>query len=125
MGKCKVFSSQGHLNCLEGVSDLADYRFEGSFPGDPRHLNAGDSFCTVESWAASGPLLSLVQRYVVPSASLAYVGVQSIPLAALEGQRPGQGGLGPRPRAQRDIGFDLSPWERLPALRDGLQATRV
>ncbi|RMC20098.1 hypothetical protein DUI87_00944 [Hirundo rustica rustica] len=53
------------------------------------------------------------------------VGVQGIPLVALEGQGPGQGGLGPQPRAQRDTGFDFSPWEKLPTLREGLQATRM
>lgn len=29
MRKWKIFSSQGLLNCLEGVSDLANYRFAG------------------------------------------------------------------------------------------------
>ncbi|RMC04974.1 hypothetical protein DUI87_18154 [Hirundo rustica rustica] len=53
------------------------------------------------------------------------VGVQGIPLVALEGLGPGQGGLGPWHRAQEDTGFDPSPWERLPALQDESQATRV
>lgn len=86
MGKCKVFS-------LEGVSDLVNYRFAGisgrtrsrahalllpslaavllllwSFLRTPQ---TGDSFCAVESWAASGALLSLVHRCVVTSASFA------------------------------------------------------
>ncbi|RMC09720.1 hypothetical protein DUI87_13507 [Hirundo rustica rustica] len=52
------------------------------------------------------------------------VGVQGIPLVALEGQAPGQGGLGPQPKAQRDTGFDLSPWEKLPTLREGLQVSK-
>ncbi|RMC13417.1 hypothetical protein DUI87_10955 [Hirundo rustica rustica] len=37
------------------------------------------------------------------------VEIQGIPLVALEGQRPRQGGLGPQPKAQRDTSFNFSP----------------
>ena len=52
------------------------------------------------------------------------MGTQDIPLASLDSSRPRQGAQEPWHSAQNPCAFDFSPWEKLPPLREELQATK-
>ncbi|TRZ05837.1 hypothetical protein HGM15179_021270 [Zosterops borbonicus] len=91
----------------------------------------------MEEWLLSWELGERISVCAPPTigCEVQFVGVQDISLDDLrpgkENLSPGQGGVEPvqggwKPwhRAQEDTEFDLSPWEKLPALGEELQITR-